>query len=58
MRLGVDASMLTPRRAGVGNYVFNLLVEMTAMPIPPEIVLYSARTIAHDCKQFARGDQL
>lgn len=52
LRLGVDASMLTPGRAGVGNYVFNLLHELNALPDCPDVVLYSPRDITNDSKAF------
>ena len=49
-RLGVDATMLTSARAGVGNYVFNLLSELKRLPEPPDVFLYSPRAIAEDCR--------
>ena len=49
-RLGVDATMLTSARAGVGNYVFNLLSELKRLPEPPDVFLYSPRAIAGDCR--------
>lgn len=52
LRIGVDASVFTERRAGIGNYVFNLLTELKRLPIDTSFHLYSPAAIPADCRHF------
>ncbi len=52
LRIGVDASMLSEQRTGIGNYVFHLLRQLQLGPGGADFSfhLYSHRTIASDCR--------
>jgi glycosyltransferase involved in cell wall biosynthesis len=52
LRIGVDASMLSNQRTGIGNYVFQLLRELKISPLGSSFTLhlYSHRAIAPDSR--------
>ena len=52
LRIGVDASMLSEQRTGIGNYVFHLLQQLQEGPDGGgfSFHLYSHRAIAPDCR--------
>lgn len=52
LHIGLDASMLSERRTGIGNYVFNLLTQMTTLGADVRYYLYSDRALAADCHGF------
>jgi glycosyltransferase involved in cell wall biosynthesis len=52
LRIGVDASVFTERRAGIGNYVFNLLTELERLPVEATFFLYSPAAIPPECHHF------
>lgn len=54
LRIGLDASMFTERRTGIGNYVFRLLsaLQHDARAHHLRFYLYSHRAIAADCQAF------
>lgn len=52
LNLGIDASMLTTQRSGIGNYVYNLLTEYLKVKGDTRIVLFSDRGVAEDARHF------